>query len=304
MIAFWSAVALMSAGAAALVLRRAARARDAGDVQGGRAALLVCLGAPLAAAAAYAALGSPGTADQPHAARVETWRGAPERLGPAEAAAVLNTVAREQPNDGEAHFQLGRAKLAAGDAFGAVRAFERAAALKPRDADPWMGLAQALLALEPPSTGEARRALARAERIDPADADLRYWLGQAAMAEGDSAAGLAQWRALAASLQPGDPRRAALQAEIAAAEAAPAAPDDVAIAGMVDGLAARLRTEPDDPEGWARLARAYAVLGRDAQLGAALTESRRRFAGRPQALAAIEAAAAEGRARSPLRPGG
>jgi cytochrome c-type biogenesis protein CcmH len=33
------------------------------------------------------------------------------------------------------------------------------------------------------------------------------------------------------------------------------------IRGMVDRLAARLDANPDDAEGWQRLARAYAVLG-------------------------------------------
>ena len=33
------------------------------------------------------------------------------------------------------------------------------------------------------------------------------------------------------------------------------------IRGMVERLAARLAEKPDDPEGWARLARAYDVLG-------------------------------------------
>jgi cytochrome c-type biogenesis protein CcmH len=34
-----------------------------------------------------------------------------------------------------------------------------------------------------------------------------------------------------------------------------------AIRSMVEGLAARLEAEPDDPEGWLRLAQARAVLG-------------------------------------------
>ena len=34
------------------------------------------------------------------------------------------------------------------------------------------------------------------------------------------------------------------------------------IAGMVDGLAARMKERPDDAEGWTMLARSYAVLGR------------------------------------------
>ena len=33
------------------------------------------------------------------------------------------------------------------------------------------------------------------------------------------------------------------------------------IRSMVEGLAARLEEQPDDPDGWLRLARSYAVLG-------------------------------------------
>lgn len=302
MILFWLAAALMSAAAAALLLRSAARARVAGE-GGGRWAPWLCLAAPLSAAAIYVAVGSPGTPDQAHADRVQAWRRAPESLGPAEAAAVLKTVARERPRDAEAHAQLGRAGLAARDAFGAVRAFEQAALLEPGDPSSWTALAQALLELEPPSTGEARRALARAQAMAPADPEARYWLGRIAILEGDRQAGVEQWRALASSLPSADPRRAALASEIAAAEGA-AQPVDAAIEGMVESLAARLRVQPDDPEGWARLARAYAVLGREPELRSALGEARRRFADRPEALRAVEAGAAEGRARSSLRSAG
>jgi cytochrome c-type biogenesis protein CcmH len=37
------------------------------------------------------------------------------------------------------------------------------------------------------------------------------------------------------------------------------------IRGMVDGLAQRLEDEPEDIDGWLRLARAYAVLGERAE---------------------------------------
>lgn len=37
------------------------------------------------------------------------------------------------------------------------------------------------------------------------------------------------------------------------------------IAAMVDKLAARMKEQPDDPEGWAMLARSYTVLGRHAE---------------------------------------
>ena len=60
---------------------------------------------------------------------------------------------------------------------------------------------------------------------------------------------------------------------------------------MVDGLAARLKANPDDPAGWVRLVRAYAVLGEIDRRDAALSEARRRFAGKADALAALGAAA-------------
>src|SRR5690606_30872630 len=103
----------------------------------------------------------------------------------------------------------------------------------------------------------------------------RYHLALAEIQAGRREAGLAAWRALVSELPPGDPRRAALQAEIAAVasgrrpEEAAEAGTEAMIQGMVDGLAARLAEQPVDPAGWARLVRAYAVLGdREAQTAA------------------------------------
>ena len=64
-----------------------------------------------------------------------------------------------------------------------------------------------------------------------------------------------------------------------------------AIAAMVQGLAERLKTDPNDPAGWARLVRSYAVMRDTAKLNAALTDARRYFKDRPADLAGIEAAA-------------
>jgi cytochrome c-type biogenesis protein CcmH len=56
---------------------------------------------------------------------------------------------------------------------------------------------------------------------------------------------------------------------------------------MVAGLAARLQTNPNDPEGWQRLVRAYAVLGDTEKAKAALADARKAMAKNPAALAAI-----------------
>ena len=63
------------------------------------------------------------------------------------------------------------------------------------------------------------------------------------------------------------------------------------IRGMVAGLAGRLADKPDDPAGWVRLVRSYAVLGDVARRDKALASARGRFAGRIDVLRDLEAAA-------------
>jgi cytochrome c-type biogenesis protein CcmH len=60
---------------------------------------------------------------------------------------------------------------------------------------------------------------------------------------------------------------------------------------MVAGLAARLRANPDDPEGWKRLLRAYVVLGKRAAAGSALAQAQSAMKDRPKDLAALDAEA-------------
>jgi cytochrome c-type biogenesis protein CcmH len=60
---------------------------------------------------------------------------------------------------------------------------------------------------------------------------------------------------------------------------------------MVAGLAARLAAQPDDPEGWVRLVRSYAVLGDGVKRDAALKQARVRFASRADVLRDLDAAA-------------
>jgi len=261
---------------------------------------LAVLGSVIATAAlalaAYAVVGSPGAADQPFAGRLAQWRAAdPATLGPAEAAAVLASIARERPQDGEVWSFLGRARAAAGDTFGAAQALERAVRLRPNSAEDWSALGEVLAELNGGEIGpDADRALRRALELDPRAPGPRYALGRAAIAEGRREEGLKLWREALAVLGPDDPRRAALAAEIAAAERAPAAapaPDEAAIRAMVQGLAARLEASPDDPDGWARLVRSYTVLNDIPARDRALARARTLFRDRPADLAAIEAAA-------------
>ena len=186
----------------------------------------------------------------------------------------------------------------------AVHALRRAEALAPRDAAlPAMLGEVEVLGNNGTITPEARTQFARAIALDPAQPAARYYLGKARIGDGDAAGGLGDWRALLASLAPNDPRRPGLAAEIAVVEqtgrlpapqqaAAPTSEMTGAIRGMVDGLAARLKAQPDDPDGWVRLVRAYAVLGDTSARDQALADARARYASRPDELGALATAAA------------
>jgi cytochrome c-type biogenesis protein CcmH len=81
--------------------------------------------------------------------------------------------------------------------------------------------------------------------------------------------------------------------DVAAASAMPAGDRQAMIDGMVASLAARLKANPDDPDGWARLVRSYAVLGRTSDAATALATARQALAGDPARLAPVEAVASE-----------
>lgn len=263
-----------------------------------RWAMLGAVVAALLALGVYAITGRPGAPDQPYAQRLADWRADLDRLGPEELAAVAESVARERARDPEAWAFLGRARAQAGQPLLAAQAFRRSLSLDPDQAAVWAYMGEATVRLNEGRVGPDSRAyFEEALRRDPTLPAARYHLGLADIQAGDREAGLAAWRDLAADLAVGDPRREGLLAQIRAvsgggdAVSAAAEGEAAMIRGMVDGLAARLRTQPDDPEGWARLVRAYGVLGERQAQAEALSEARRRFADRPADLARVEAEA-------------
>ena len=210
---------------------------------GAAAAVLLALGL-------YVTLGRPGVADQPYRTRLQAWtRRDPASLGPAELAAVLRTVAAERPTDPRVFEFLGRAELAAGNPGGAATAFARAARLAPAQAEYPAAAGEALMAggdgkVTPEAEADFREALRR----DPRNPAARYHLAKLAIAQGDADAGRAALRALSADLAPGDPRRADLEAEIAAAEAPPAPPPGGPPAAQVAAM-----TQAAPAGGWSNI---------------------------------------------------
>ena len=270
-----------------------------------RLVLAAAIAAPLTALAAYLMTGTPGLRDMPYKARLKSWemvsRADPSRLALPEMAAVLASDAKSHPKDAQPFYYLGVVERGEGDLPSAIRHLERSVDLDPKDAKVWAALGVTLVEqaqgqLDAASTDAFRRAVA----LDPVALQPRYFLARADIAAGRVGAGLSVWRQLLAGLPPSDPRRAALQGEIdqvaksnkleapqlQPGEPQPAAPGQEAafIQSMVDRLAARLKAQPDDPQGWARLIRAYGVLHQDAPRQAAIAEAQRLFKARPNDL--------------------
>ncbi|MBL6853552.1 MAG: tetratricopeptide repeat protein [Alphaproteobacteria bacterium] len=204
----------------------------------------------------------------------------------------LGVAVREHPDNPRGWALLGQAYLTAHDPADASKAFARGI-----DAAKVTGMPATLFysaygeALTQASAGavtpEAEAAFTQALALDPQDQAARYYLGLAEAARGNNAKALAMWKTLLADLPANSPARADLVDRIAAltAKGAGGPPD---IGAMVAGLAARLKDQPNDPDGWLRLVRAYSVLGDKAKAEAALSDARKAMRARGDVLAALD----------------
>ena len=262
--------------------------------------LVAVLAATVLALGLYLTLGAPGAPDQPFARRLAAWRKSDlSSLNPPELAAVLKKAIADRPNDPEGYRLLAMMEGASQNPQEAVRALRHALKLAPGRADLWemLGEAQSTEAGDK-LTDDAKASFAEAVKLDPKGALVaRFQLARAKVEGGDKAAGIAEWQALMSELPANDERRTAIAQAIAEAQGratAPPAPGGgqmAMIRGMVEGLAQRLKTNPDDPEGWVRLVRAYAVLGDTGKRDAALKDAKARYAGKPEILKQLDEAA-------------
>jgi cytochrome c-type biogenesis protein CcmH len=193
---------------------------------------------------------------------------------------------------------LAMAQVESGQVQLGIHNLKKAAVLAPNQPNLWASLGEALTLASSDRTvsPEAVVAFNRALQLDAKAVRPRYYLASAKVDRGDVAGGVADWRALLADLPPGSAEAQAIQSEIARAEGVgpgkiEASPQQAMIQQMVEGLAARLKENPNDAPGWARLIRSYAVLGETAKMNAALDEARRIFKDRPSDRSAIESAA-------------
>ena len=276
-----------------------ARGRTAWLRRAAAVGLGLCI--PALAAGVYASLGSPGIPGRPFAEIERPAASTEATAAIGESVERLAARLESDPDNLEGWLLLGRSYVALQRYPEAADALRRAAALSGGDPEVLTMLGEAIVwadggVVAPEAVGVFRQAL-EARPDDPA---ARFHLALARAQAGAVQEAYDMWLALAADTPADAAWRGDLEALIGqAAEvlgiepgapplaAAPSGPtaEDVAAAAdmtpeermemirsMVAGLAARLEENPDDPEGWRRLARSYAVLG---ETGKALDTLRR-----------------------------
>lgn len=236
----------------------------------------------------------------------------------------------KEPGDGEGFRMLGWSYVMTGQPDKAIEPYKRALKLLPGNALVQSGYGEALTgAAAGTVTPEAKTAFDKALALDPQEPRARHftalWLAQ----HGQEREALDKWIALVNAGPADAPWQADVRSRITATAtklgvdvsarlkaSAPASgggavlppPDPAAVQaagqlppadrqamidGMVEGLAGKLKANPANPEGWARLLRSRMVLKQADKAEADLIAARQALAGDKAGLGMVNAAARE-----------
>ena len=243
---------------------------------------------PLAAFALYLKLGSPQLPSQSAMERLEAER---QRTSPD--SITLEAKVAAAPSDPQIWIDLARAYADLDRDKDAADAFAKAMALGRTEPDILRQYAHAaILAQQGKVAADAQNALRRVLASDPTDATARFFLALARAQNDDVEGALTDWLALERDLPEAAPLRQTLAENIdkaarqlgkdpaklpgraggSAPQAGPGADDmaaaaqmspaerDAFIRSMVARLAEKMKDDPENLEGWLKLANAYRVL--------------------------------------------
>jgi cytochrome c-type biogenesis protein CcmH len=241
-------------------------------------ALGLCLFLPLAGALVYARTGDPQFPDFPLA----------ERMGSVDPDINILIAQAEQrlavnPRDGRGWALLAPIYMRRMRADDAANAYRQAIRYSPKDTELYSSLGEALVvANQGVVTKDAASAFMSALAIEPNEPRARFYIALAEDQAGRTDKAVAELEALSKASPPDAPWQVVVAAQIermqaakanAAAPGNPDAADVQAASGMndqdraqmirtmVETLDERLRSEPDNFEGWQRLIRSFMVLG-------------------------------------------
>ncbi|MBD9622403.1 c-type cytochrome biogenesis protein CcmI [Ensifer sp. ENS06] len=258
-----------------------------------QAFVLLCL--PAVGLCLYLLTGSPGMPAQPLAARLADPNGDINIL----IAKAENHLA-VNPNDGAGWDLLAPIYMRNGRVEDAVDAYDRAIRLLGPTPARLGGYAEAMVVQsDGVVTSKAQDALKQALTLDPNDPRSEFYLALGLKQEGKSAEALTAFNRLVATSPADAPWLPLVKQHVAelggagaTSAAAPGNPsaDDVAAAesmsagdrqemirDMVGSLESRLKENPDNLEGWARLIRSHVVLDQRDKALAALREGLKTF---------------------------
>jgi cytochrome c-type biogenesis protein CcmH len=269
---------------------------------------------PVLGIALYLVVGSPQLPARPYAARIDL---PVDQATAADLVARVEAHLRANPEDGRGWDVLAPVYLRMGDYTQAADAFQKAARLLGESPKRLAGFARALIMVQNGVVNEpARKAYERLLALDPQSIEPKVWLAIAREQDGDLKGAEGEYRTLLAGAE--EPWKGLLETRLQAVSertggagagvkpaSDPAAgstmPDatagyppgkspaerDAFINKMVEGLAARLKTNGKDLEGWMRLVRSYMVLGRRQDAVSALASARGEFSSDQNSLAEL-----------------
>ena len=261
------------------------------------AALAALVLLPLGAGGVYLAIGSPGLPGASQSARLAAPAGARSIEG---LITQVEAHLERNPEDGRGWEVIAPVYMRLGRYDDAVKARRNALRLNGVSAERESDYGEAqVAAANGVVTADAKAAFERAIGHDPQDFKARYFLGLAAEQDGRDDLAALVWRQLLASapadapwlelvrrsLERVDPQAATARRpdpsaeEMAAAANLPPQERAAMVRGMVERLAARLKADGSDLDGWLRLLRAYGVLGEADRAKAAAADARRALAG-------------------------
>ncbi len=256
---------------------------------------------PLLAAGFYMQIGRPDLPAAPYSQRTDL---ASANTMDSGSHPEMNTLIEElkqrleeDPESLEGWALLARSQANIGDYEGALSAYGKAIEITGgRNAQIAAEYAETLvLASQGMVIPEAENIFHNLLLEDENDPQALFYIGLAEAQRGDDESALNRWRKIIEISPPDAPWLSAVQAQIAELSGEQAPPPPLPVRGptqeqmaaaeamspeeqtaminsMVEGLAARLQENPDDLQGWQRLARAYQVLGRVRDEQAALAQ--------------------------------
>jgi cytochrome c-type biogenesis protein CcmH len=251
----------------------------------------------LAAGGLYWRLGAPKLPDVPFADRPSQQSvvpGAPPAHDIREAATRLEQRLAADPSNAAGWVLLARTTSMLGDWRKAADAYQHAINLGQKSGDIYAGYGEMqVMSTDGIVSTAARETFRAALQADPASAVARYYIALADAQAGDARKAVDAWVELAAGLPDDSPMREEIARRVTeaaklggfaapplpagrpaeptaegptpeqmqAAAALPTEQREQMISGMIEQLAARLKEQPNDLDGWLRLGRAYTVRG-------------------------------------------